>query len=183
MEYYGVLYLHSTKCLLSFYQRSCWRTRSRGRRRRRTCGLLLSQWEHGSPSPHVCRPSQSRRTSPTSGAQRCRPSQLESSKQRVTCSWPWNDFSTPRCQIFQFKLVVFINFLFPSFKSTFFKIVIFFRRTSRFASFPEYLVLQIKKFTFGVDWVPKKLGNCLLPFTDKWDFKCLWNTGLPSCCI
>lgn len=34
-----------------------------------------------------------------------------------------------------------------------------FRRTSRFASFPEYLVVQIKKFTFGVDWVPKKLGN------------------------
>ncbi|XP_056270598.1 ubiquitin carboxyl-terminal hydrolase 13 isoform X3 [Pseudoliparis swirei] len=30
-------------------------------------------------------------------------------------------------------------------------------KTSRFASFPEYLVLQIKKFTFGVDWVPKKL--------------------------
>lgn len=34
-------------------------------------------------------------------------------------------------------------------------------RTSRFASFPEYLVLQIKKFTFGVDWVPKKLGKYL----------------------
>ncbi|KAF5922184.1 hypothetical protein HPG69_007072 [Diceros bicornis minor] len=29
-------------------------------------------------------------------------------------------------------------------------------RTSRFASFPEYLVVQIKKFTFGLDWVPKK---------------------------
>ncbi|XP_040284198.1 ubiquitin carboxyl-terminal hydrolase 13 isoform X2 [Bufo bufo] len=29
--------------------------------------------------------------------------------------------------------------------------------TSRFASFPEYLVIQIKKFTFGLDWVPKKL--------------------------
>lgn len=36
-----------------------------------------------------------------------------------------------------------------------------FCRTSRFASFPEYLVVQIKKFTFGVDWVPKKLGNYL----------------------
>ncbi|MED6291927.1 Ubiquitin carboxyl-terminal hydrolase 13, partial [Characodon lateralis] len=32
-------------------------------------------------------------------------------------------------------------------------------KTSRFASFPEYLVVQMKKFTFGVDWVPKKLGN------------------------
>ncbi|XP_077440105.1 ubiquitin carboxyl-terminal hydrolase 13 isoform X2 [Vanacampus margaritifer] len=30
-------------------------------------------------------------------------------------------------------------------------------KTSRFASFPEYLAVQIKKFTFGVDWVPKKL--------------------------
>ncbi|XP_068810376.1 ubiquitin carboxyl-terminal hydrolase 13 isoform X3 [Struthio camelus] len=30
-------------------------------------------------------------------------------------------------------------------------------KTSRFASFPEYLVVQIKKFTFGLDWVPKKL--------------------------
>uniref|UniRef100_A0A3Q4HK96 Ubiquitin carboxyl-terminal hydrolase n=1 Tax=Neolamprologus brichardi TaxID=32507 RepID=A0A3Q4HK96_NEOBR len=32
-------------------------------------------------------------------------------------------------------------------------------KTSRFSSFPEYLVVQIKKFTFGVDWVPKKLVN------------------------
>ncbi|XP_056459207.1 ubiquitin carboxyl-terminal hydrolase 13 isoform X1 [Gadus chalcogrammus] len=30
-------------------------------------------------------------------------------------------------------------------------------KTSRFSSFPEYLILQIKKFTFGVDWIPKKL--------------------------
>ncbi|XP_064021751.1 ubiquitin carboxyl-terminal hydrolase 13 isoform X3 [Pogoniulus pusillus] len=30
-------------------------------------------------------------------------------------------------------------------------------KTSRFASFPEYLVVQIKKFTFGLDWIPKKL--------------------------
>nr|XP_033815364.1 ubiquitin carboxyl-terminal hydrolase 13 isoform X4 [Geotrypetes seraphini] len=29
-------------------------------------------------------------------------------------------------------------------------------KTSRFASFPEYLVVQIKKFTFGLHWVPKK---------------------------
>lgn len=37
--------------------------------------------------------------------------------------------------------------------------LMFLHRTSRFASFPEYLIVQIKKFTFGVDWVPKKLGN------------------------
>ncbi|KFP30031.1 Ubiquitin carboxyl-terminal hydrolase 13, partial [Colius striatus] len=30
-------------------------------------------------------------------------------------------------------------------------------KTSHFASFPEYLVVQIKKFTFGLDWIPKKL--------------------------
>uniref|UniRef100_A0A8B9JX23 Ubiquitin carboxyl-terminal hydrolase 13 n=1 Tax=Astyanax mexicanus TaxID=7994 RepID=A0A8B9JX23_ASTMX len=30
-------------------------------------------------------------------------------------------------------------------------------KTSRFASFPDYMVVQLKKFTFGVDWVPKKL--------------------------
>ncbi|XP_065700555.1 ubiquitin carboxyl-terminal hydrolase 13 isoform X1 [Patagioenas fasciata] len=30
-------------------------------------------------------------------------------------------------------------------------------KTSRFVSFPEYLVVQIKKFTFGLDWIPKKL--------------------------
>uniref|UniRef100_A0A8C5PHV7 Ubiquitin carboxyl-terminal hydrolase n=1 Tax=Leptobrachium leishanense TaxID=445787 RepID=A0A8C5PHV7_9ANUR len=30
-------------------------------------------------------------------------------------------------------------------------------KMSRFASFPDYLVIQIKKFTFGLDWVPKKL--------------------------
>lgn len=35
-------------------------------------------------------------------------------------------------------------------------------RTSRFASFPEYMVVQMKKFTFGVDWVPKKLGLWIL---------------------
>uniref|UniRef100_A0A672LZM4 ubiquitinyl hydrolase 1 n=1 Tax=Sinocyclocheilus grahami TaxID=75366 RepID=A0A672LZM4_SINGR len=29
--------------------------------------------------------------------------------------------------------------------------------TTHFASFPDHLVIQIKKFTFGLDWVPKKL--------------------------
>ncbi|KAG7277911.1 hypothetical protein CRUP_004690 [Coryphaenoides rupestris] len=36
-------------------------------------------------------------------------------------------------------------------------------KTTRFASFPDHLVIQIKKFTFGLDWVPKKLGEELLP--------------------
>uniref|UniRef100_A0A8C7ZGE7 Ubiquitin carboxyl-terminal hydrolase n=1 Tax=Oryzias sinensis TaxID=183150 RepID=A0A8C7ZGE7_9TELE len=30
-------------------------------------------------------------------------------------------------------------------------------KMTRFASFPDHLVIQIKKFTFGLDWVPKKL--------------------------
>uniref|UniRef100_A0A672M0V5 Ubiquitin carboxyl-terminal hydrolase n=1 Tax=Sinocyclocheilus grahami TaxID=75366 RepID=A0A672M0V5_SINGR len=30
-------------------------------------------------------------------------------------------------------------------------------KTTHFASFPDHLVIQIKKFTFGLDWVPKKL--------------------------
>uniref|UniRef100_A0A8C2J4K2 Ubiquitin carboxyl-terminal hydrolase n=1 Tax=Cyprinus carpio TaxID=7962 RepID=A0A8C2J4K2_CYPCA len=30
-------------------------------------------------------------------------------------------------------------------------------KITRFASFPDHLVIQIKKFTFGLDWVPKKL--------------------------
>ncbi|KAM9798431.1 ubiquitin carboxyl-terminal hydrolase 5 isoform 1-T1 [Neosynchiropus ocellatus] len=30
-------------------------------------------------------------------------------------------------------------------------------KTTRFASFPDHLVIQIKKFTFGLDWIPKKL--------------------------
>ncbi|KAF3827332.1 hypothetical protein GH733_002818 [Mirounga leonina] len=43
-------------------------------------------------------------------------------------------------------------------------------KTSRFASFPEYLVVQIKKFTFGLDWVPKKFvywSRDLLQGTEK----------------
>ena len=33
----------------------------------------------------------------------------------------------------------------------------FFRRT-KFSSFPDYLMVQLKKFTIGDDWVPRKLG-------------------------
>ena len=32
-------------------------------------------------------------------------------------------------------------------------------RTTRLATFPDYLFIQLKKFTLGSDWVPKKLGN------------------------
>lgn len=39
---------------------------------------------------------------------------------------------------------------------------VWFARTTHFASFPDHLVIQIKKFTFGLDWVPKKLGKNIL---------------------
>lgn len=46
-------------------------------------------------------------------------------------------------------------------------------RTTRFASFPDYLVIQIKKFTFGLDWVPKKLGKYSVSFLWlKWHCLC-----------
>ncbi len=47
-----------------------------------------------------------------------------------------------------------------------YQLLSFFVRTTRFASFPDHLVIQIKKFTFGLDWVPKKLGKkrCLIKF-------------------
>ena len=32
-----------------------------------------------------------------------------------------------------------------------------FGRTTRLATFPDYLMVQLKKFTIGDDWVPKKL--------------------------
>ena len=32
-------------------------------------------------------------------------------------------------------------------------------RTTRFASFPPYLMVQMSKFTLGDDWVPKKYGQ------------------------
>ncbi|XP_055364247.1 ubiquitin carboxyl-terminal hydrolase 13 isoform X5 [Betta splendens] len=49
-------------------------------------------------------------------------------------------------------------------------------KTSRFASFPEYLILQIKKFTFGVDWVPKKL-DLTIEVPDFLDLSRLRATG------
>ncbi|KAL7991009.1 hypothetical protein Chor_014439, partial [Crotalus horridus] len=48
-----------------------------------------------------------------------------------------------------------------------------YKLTSLFASFPEYLVVQIKKFTFGLDWIPKKLD-----MPDLLDISHLRATGL-----
>uniref|UniRef100_A0A3P8W457 Ubiquitin carboxyl-terminal hydrolase n=1 Tax=Cynoglossus semilaevis TaxID=244447 RepID=A0A3P8W457_CYNSE len=50
-------------------------------------------------------------------------------------------------------------------------------KTSRFASFPEYLVVQIKKFTFGLDWVPKKL-DLAIDVPEFLDLNRLRATGL-----
>ncbi|XP_044290591.1 ubiquitin carboxyl-terminal hydrolase 13 isoform X2 [Varanus komodoensis] len=50
-------------------------------------------------------------------------------------------------------------------------------KTSRFASFPEYLVMQIKKFTFGLDWIPKKL-DVSIDMPDLLDISHLRATGL-----
>ncbi|XP_019388312.1 PREDICTED: ubiquitin carboxyl-terminal hydrolase 13 [Crocodylus porosus] len=50
-------------------------------------------------------------------------------------------------------------------------------KTSCFASFPEYLVVQIKKFTFGLDWIPKKL-DVSIDMPDLLDINHLRATGL-----
>uniref|UniRef100_A0AAR2JK96 Ubiquitin carboxyl-terminal hydrolase n=1 Tax=Pygocentrus nattereri TaxID=42514 RepID=A0AAR2JK96_PYGNA len=49
-------------------------------------------------------------------------------------------------------------------------------KTTRFASFPDYLVIQIKKFTFGLDWVPKKL-DVSIDVPDTLDLSALRGTG------
>uniref|UniRef100_A0A665VK07 Ubiquitin carboxyl-terminal hydrolase n=1 Tax=Echeneis naucrates TaxID=173247 RepID=A0A665VK07_ECHNA len=49
-------------------------------------------------------------------------------------------------------------------------------KTTRFASFPDYLVIQIKKFTFGLDWVPKKL-DVSIDVPDTLDLSALCATG------
>ncbi|XP_067897573.1 ubiquitin carboxyl-terminal hydrolase 13 isoform X1 [Heterodontus francisci] len=50
-------------------------------------------------------------------------------------------------------------------------------KTIHFASFPEYLVIQVKKFTFGIDWVPKKL-DISIDMPDLLDISHLRATGL-----
>uniref|UniRef100_A0A3P9P9X9 Ubiquitin carboxyl-terminal hydrolase n=1 Tax=Poecilia reticulata TaxID=8081 RepID=A0A3P9P9X9_POERE len=49
-------------------------------------------------------------------------------------------------------------------------------KTTRFASFPDHLVIQIKKFTFGLDWVPKKL-DVSIDVPDTLDLSGLCATG------
>uniref|UniRef100_A0A8C4E3K6 Ubiquitin carboxyl-terminal hydrolase n=1 Tax=Dicentrarchus labrax TaxID=13489 RepID=A0A8C4E3K6_DICLA len=49
-------------------------------------------------------------------------------------------------------------------------------KTTRFASFPDHLVIQIKKFTFGLDWVPKKL-DVSIDVPDTLDLSALLATG------
>ncbi|XP_066567891.1 ubiquitin carboxyl-terminal hydrolase 5 isoform X1 [Amia ocellicauda] len=50
-------------------------------------------------------------------------------------------------------------------------------KTTRFASFPDHLVIQIKKFTFGLDWVPKKL-DVSIDVPDLLDLGSLRGAGL-----
>ncbi|XP_069039154.1 ubiquitin carboxyl-terminal hydrolase 5 isoform X1 [Lepisosteus oculatus] len=50
-------------------------------------------------------------------------------------------------------------------------------KTTRFASFPDHLVIQIKKFTFGLDWVPKKL-DVSIDVPDSLDLSALRGAGL-----
>ncbi|XP_018586310.2 ubiquitin carboxyl-terminal hydrolase 13-like [Scleropages formosus] len=52
-------------------------------------------------------------------------------------------------------------------------------KTSRFATFPDYLVVQIKKFSFGVDWIPKKL-DVSVEMPDFLDLSRLRGTGLQA---
>ena len=43
--------------------------------------------------------------------------------------------------------------------------VLLISRTTRFATFPDYLMVQLSKFTLGDDWVPKKYGESTFPFS------------------
>uniref|UniRef100_A0AAY4A1N0 Ubiquitin carboxyl-terminal hydrolase n=1 Tax=Denticeps clupeoides TaxID=299321 RepID=A0AAY4A1N0_9TELE len=49
-------------------------------------------------------------------------------------------------------------------------------KTTCFASFPDHLVIQIKKFTFGLDWVPKKL-DVSIDVPDTLDLSALRGMG------
>ncbi|ERE87697.1 ubiquitin carboxyl-terminal hydrolase 5 isoform 2 [Cricetulus griseus] len=50
-------------------------------------------------------------------------------------------------------------------------------KTTRFASFPDYLVIQIKKFTIGFEWVPKKL-YVYIEMPEELDISQFRGTGL-----
>lgn len=50
-------------------------------------------------------------------------------------------------------------------------------KTTRFASFPDYLMVQLNKFVIGNDWVPKKL-DVSMDIPDELDLTGLQGTGL-----
>lgn len=50
-------------------------------------------------------------------------------------------------------------------------------KCSRMQTFPEYLVIQLKKFTVGLDWVPKKL-DVSVNMPDELDINCLRGKGM-----
>jgi len=52
-------------------------------------------------------------------------------------------------------------------------------KCSRMTSFPEYLVIQLKKFTVGLDWVPKKL-DVSVTMPDELDINCLRGRGIQT---
>ncbi|KAJ8270549.1 hypothetical protein GJAV_G00116220 [Gymnothorax javanicus] len=52
-------------------------------------------------------------------------------------------------------------------------------KSCRFASFPDYLVIQIRKFTFGIDWIPKKV-DVSIDMPDFLDLSRLRGTGLQA---
>lgn len=51
------------------------------------------------------------------------------------------------------------------------------QKTTRFATFPDYLMVQLNKFVIGSDWVPKKL-DVSMDVPDELDLTGLQGTGL-----
>lgn len=54
------------------------------------------------------------------------------------------------------------------------------QKSTRFATFPDYLMVQMKKFTLGDDWIPKKL-DVSIDILEELDLTRLRATGLQSC--
>lgn len=53
------------------------------------------------------------------------------------------------------------------------------QKTTRFATFPDYLMVQMKKFTLGDDWIPKKL-DVSIDILEELDLTRLRAAGLQS---
>ena len=51
------------------------------------------------------------------------------------------------------------------------------RKTQKFLTFPDYLVIQLKKYTFNADWSPKKI-DVSMDVPDELDLNSLRATGL-----